>query len=71
MKILRLLNKFYLSVILIFILSNFSFAEEEPIDIWKIENQEGETNLVNNNNENEESSISETDIYKMQSQKKK
>ncbi len=70
MKILRLLNKFYLSVILIFILSNFSFAEEEPIDIWKIENQEGETNLVNNNNENEESSISETDIYKMQSQKK-
>ena len=69
MKILRLLNKFYLSVILIFILA-FSFAEEEPIDIWKIENQEGETNLVNNNNENSESSISETDIYKMQSQKK-
>ena len=39
MKILKLLNKKYLSIFIIFVLS-FSFnskAEEEPIDIWNLE----------------------------------
>ena len=38
MKILRLLNKKYLSIILIvFFIGSYSQAEDEPIDIWNID----------------------------------
>ena len=39
MKILKLLNKKNLSIYIIFtfLFSNILFAEEEPVDIWKLE----------------------------------
>ena len=41
MKILRLLNKNYLSVIIIYLLSSLSLiAEDKPIDIWNIDKKE-------------------------------
>ena len=37
MKILKLLNKKYFSIILILLLGLSSYAEEEPVDIWNID----------------------------------
>ena len=54
MKILKLLNKKYLSIFIIFVLS-FSFnlkAEEEPIDIWNLEKEaEEKSSVVINEND--------------------
>ena len=36
MKILKLLNKKYLSLILILFLCSKSFADDKPVDIWNI-----------------------------------
>ena len=74
MKILKLLNKKYLSIIIILIISNlFSslYAEEQPVDIWSIEKKSKE-NLENQSliDENGNKDVIETDIYKMQSEKK-
>jgi len=73
MKILKLLNKKYLSIIIILIISSFTpliYAEEQPVDIWSIEKESKENiknkDLVNENNNNDEPV---TDIYKMQSKK--
>ena len=71
MKILKLLNKKFFLLILIFGLN--SQAEEKPIDIWNIENKEEEkilSNDISNNSilENTEKT-SETSIYNMQSQR--
>ena len=47
MKILKLLSRKYLSIFIILILS-FSFssiAEEEPVDIWDLDNNEEENSL--------------------------
>ena len=38
MKISKLLNKNYFSIIFILLLVTNSFAEEQPVDIWNIEN---------------------------------
>ncbi len=74
MKILKLLNKNYLSIILVLSLINFSlYAEEEPVDIWNIDKEKIETTSKNNNSNsqnNSEKQVSETDIYNMQSSKK-
>ena len=73
MKILRLLNRIYLSIIIIIlaICSNL-LAEEQPADIWNIDkdkiNQETEKNQ--SLDEVNEEKKTATDIYKMQSQKK-
>ncbi len=37
MRILKLLNKKYLSIILIFLLYGFSVNSENPVDIWSLE----------------------------------
>ena len=71
MKTLKLLNKKFFLLILIFGLN--SQAEEKPIDIWNIENKEKEkilSNDISNNSilENTEKT-SETSIYNMQSQR--
>ena len=44
MKISKLLNKNYLSffVILFILLNSFVVAEEEPVDIWNLENKNEE-----------------------------
>ena len=59
MKILKLLNKkFFLSSIFCLFFSFISFAENQPVDIWNIENKEN--NNTSNKNKNEDLSIDES-----------
>ena len=45
MKILKLLNKTYLSILIIFFFSIVnSFSENEPVDIWNIDKEQIEEN---------------------------
>ena len=73
MKILKLLNRKYLSIILIFFLfSSNTQAEEKPIDIWNIDKGKTEEVSVNNNLKEEKinsEKILKSSIYEMQSQK--
>ena len=74
MKILKLLNKKNFLVFFIFLIGNISFAEDQPVDIWNIDKKKTETNLSTNEMADEkkkEIKNSVTNIYKMQSQKKK
>ena len=61
MKNLKLLNKKNLSIFIFFILifSNNLKAEEEPIDIWKLENntEENSDNIILENDQNDEINI--------------
>ncbi len=71
MKILKLLNRNYLSIIIIFlILSSNIKAEDKPADIWNINNTEKEKNTQNEISliENSNKKKTESDIYNMQSQ---
>ena len=75
MKILRLLNnKKIVIFFFIFLLNTNSNAEEQPIDIWNIdkkkveENQSSEKNIIEVNDSKKK--LFESDIYKMQSDKK-
>tara|TARA_B100000767_G_scaffold88126_1_gene84652 strand:- start:903 stop:2675 length:1773 start_codon:yes stop_codon:yes gene_type:complete len=73
MKILKLLNRKYLSIILIFFLfSSNTQAEEKPIDIWNIDKEKTEEVSVNNKLKEEKinsDKILKSSIYEMQSQK--
>ena len=74
MKILRLLNKKFLSVLVFSLFSVSVIAEEKPVDIWNIEKEKSDFNSVEgesleNLNDDDESN-SETDIFNMQSKKK-
>ena len=76
MKILKLLNKKYFSIILVLLLGVSSYAEEQPVDIWNIDKKEIEEESLKDNAENsqekEEIEIkdnSDSNIYDMQSQK--
>ena len=75
MKILRLLSKKFFSIVFILFLCLNGYTDEKPVDIWnidKIETEENsDQNLSNLKKETELKEISETDIYNMQSQKKK
>ena len=70
MKILRLLNKYYLSILLIFFLNIINGTANEPVDIWNLENKEDTQNkfLLKKKVEDE---IPQNSIYEMQSEKKK
>ena len=73
MKILKLLNSNYLSILLIifFIACNVK-AEEEPIDIWNIDQNKIEETQSNNNQndlEKNDTSIKKPSIFDLQSQK--
>ena len=73
MRILKLLNKISLSIIfLILLLATKVVAEETPVDIWNIDKKEIEKisteNLTSTEEILENKNITETDIYKMQSQ---
>ena len=59
MKILKLLNKTYLSILIIlsFSIAN-SFSENEPVDIWNIDKEQ----IQNNSGNNELISITENDL---------
>ena len=73
MKILKLLNSNYLSILLIIFLLCFNAkAEDEPIDIWNIEKNDAEKNLPDSLKNNEETTAEQaiqTSIYDMQSKK--
>ena len=71
MKISRSLSKKYFLIIFYFFIGLSSNAEEQPVDIWNIDEQEiekeaNQENILNGTNNSEKSS---TDIYNMQSQK--
>ena len=72
MKILKLLNKYYLSIILLTLFVNLNVkAEDKPIDIWNIEQKEIEGNNSTNKKkiekiENEQTS--QSSVYNLQSQ---
>ena len=75
MKILRLLNNKKIIIFLsIFLLNSNSIAEDQPIDIWNTdkkkveENQSSEKNIIEENDNKKK--LFESDIYKMQSDKK-
>ena len=59
MKILKLLNKIYLSILIIFFFSIVnSFSQDEPVDIWNIDKEQ-----IQENSENKELiSISESEL---------
>ena len=65
MKKLELLNKNYLSIILIFFLFGYSSNSQEPVDIWNLEKKKTDEIKKNNGKNNTQNSI-----YEMQSQKK-
>ena len=71
MKILKLLNKKYFTIIF-FLFSTIAFTEEKPVDIWNIDKKELENNSLETSNEEVSSGIKNEDlsIYKMQSQKR-
>ena len=75
MKILKLLNKKYLSIILIFFFLGFNVeAEEQPVDIWNIdkknESKEVSPSSTVGTEKNTSTQITQSSIYEMQSQKK-
>jgi len=74
MKILKLLNKIYLSILIIFFFSIAnSFSQDEPVDIWNIDKEQ-----IQENSENKEFiSITESeletekiDVFNMQTKKR-
>ncbi len=73
MKILRLLNSKYLSIIFIFFLLNCNtFAEDEPVDIWNIDKKninKTSTDQTTLSDEESEDVIKDNNIYESQSLK--
>ena len=75
MKISKLLNKKYFSIIFFLIFSLNSLAEDQPVDIWNIEKKETKNSSSMNSDKQEINSKnkleSELNIYKMQKKKTK
>ena len=72
MKISKLLNKKYLSIIIIFLFSSFCvIAEEKPVDIWNIDKKAIETESEINSSDEKIEVSAESNIYSMQADKKK
>jgi len=70
MKILKLLNKRNLSIVIITLLFPFYLvAEEKPVDIWNIDKKEAESISEENLSIEKKEEISQSSIYKMQSDK--
>ena len=72
MKILRLLNKIIFSILFILFLCLKVFAEEQPIDIWNIDKNEKNAQIkeLDIKNEIDSNEVKDSNIYKMQNQKK-
>jgi hypothetical protein len=67
MRNLKLLNKKYLSIILIFIFYGFSSQSQDVVDIWNIEKNTSEEPKLDDNSK--QKSIPQNSVYNMQSQK--
>ena len=74
MKILKLLNRINYLIILIFLLTSISHAEDKPVDIWNIKEDDKDVNLPSLNKEKENESLkkknSASELFQMQSKKK-
>ena len=72
MRILKLLNKKYFSIIIIFLLSSVNvIAEDQPIDIWNIDKKAIETTSEAISSNEITGATAESNIYNMQADKKK
>ena len=72
MRILKLLNKKYFSIIIIFLLSSVNvIAEDQPIDIWNIDKKTIETTSEDISSNEITGATAESNIYNMQADKKK
>ncbi|MDB0060422.1 hypothetical protein N9F05_00050 [bacterium] len=72
MKLLKLLNNKYLSIIIIFSFSSiFAIAEDQPIDIWNIDKKSIEVESELNTSDEKIKPKTESNIYDMQANKKK
>ena len=72
MRILKLLNKKYFSIIIIFLLSSLNvIAEDQPIDIWNIDKKAIETTSEAISSTEIIGITAENNIYNMQADKKK
>ena len=72
MRILKLLNKKYFSIIIIFLLSSVNvIAEDQPIDIWNIDKKAIETTSEVISSNEIIGATAESNIYNMQADKKK
>ena len=72
MRILKLLNKKYFSIIIIFLLSSVNvIAEDQPIDIWNIDKKAIETTSEDISSNEITGVTAESNIYNMQADKKK
>ena len=75
MKILKLLDKAKLLIaLIIFLVAANSQAEDQPTDIWNLEKDNNEVlanDIGDDENLSENKTITESSIYKMQSQKEK
>ena len=73
MKILRLLNRNFFSIIFIIFVSFKAYAEDKPVDIWSIGEKTKENESISaettKKEELKENQKSELDIYNLQSQK--
>ena len=70
MKILRLLNRRYLPILLIFFIHNINLYSQEPVDIWNIEKKDSKKKIELEKNSNENVNKKKNSIYKMQSSNK-
>ena len=72
MRILKLLNKKYFSIIIIFLLSSLNvIAEDQPIDIWNIDKKAIETTSEAISSNEITAVTAKSNIYNMQADKKK
>ena len=72
MRILKLLNKKYFTIIIIFVLSSLNvIAEDQPIDIWNIDKKAIETTSEDISSNEITGVTAESNIYNMQADKKK
>ena len=72
MRILKLLNKKYFTIIIIFMLSSLNvIAEDQPIDIWNIDQKAIETTSEDISSNEITGATAESNIYNMQTDKKK
>ena len=74
MKILKLLNKKYLSIItIVLLIVTHTYSEDQPVDIWNTENNEVSKDVLKNNTsevQNNNKERNESDIYNLQLKKK-
>ena len=71
MKILKLLNKKYFSILIFYLLSGINtFAEDKPVDIWNLEKKETDIVVETNISDQNQNNSTGSSIYNMQSNKK-